>query len=195
MNLLVEVVQLFVLFFVIIEPFVSFSIFVAATERMKPKERHQTANLAIFVAALLSLLVLIFGEALLTLFHTTVDDLRVAGGIVIGLLGIKMAMGKSVTDISTIKNSGSKAIAAIIGTPLLTGPATITAIIVATQDFGTAVTGIAIFLVLAFTSFIFYFSDFFKKIMGQTTLQIISTVFGLITLSWAVQFIKTGLGF
>jgi multiple antibiotic resistance protein len=128
------------------------------------------------------------------LFDTNINDFKVASGVILGILGIKMVLGESIPNAESIKNNSSRAIASIIGTPLLTGPAAITAIIVSEHDYGILVTGTAIFIVLFLTIILFLLSSKIYKVIGVTTIQVISTILGLITISWGVKFIKTGLG-
>jgi len=89
------VVQLVLLFFVIFDPFVSLAVFVIATQGMDRGERNRTAIFTVAVAGILSLAVLLFGQGLLTALSTTLEDFRVAGGIILGLLGIRMVWGQS----------------------------------------------------------------------------------------------------
>lgn len=188
-----SLVKLVILFFVIFDPMVSFAVFSAATRGFDAKKRNRIATQALLVAALLSFSVLILGDNLLALFNTTLDEFRIAGGIIIGILGIKMALGHPLTNIGKLRSNSGIAIAAIIGTPLLTGPAAITAIIVTTHDYGMLMTGIAVGIVLGVTALILYLSKFIAKVFGTMTIQILSTILGLITISWGVRFIITGL--
>lgn len=185
--------KLVILFFVIFDPLAGLVVFLTASESMKHNERKKTAKLALLVAAGLAASVLIFGEWLLWLFNTSIDEFRVAGGIVLGLLGIKMALGRPLADLSSVKNNSGRAIAAVIGTPLLTGPAAITAIIVSVRDYGREITGASVAIVLLLTAIIFYNAEKLHKMLGNTAIQIISTVLGLVTLSWGVKFIVAGL--
>lgn len=184
-------VQLIILFFVIIDPFASFVVFLTATKSMTEKEKKHIAFYAIVVAVGLSFLVLLLGNALLELFSTTLDEFRIAGGIVLCILGIKMVLGKSITD-ENLKDRSGRAIASIIGTPLLTGPAAITAILVSTADYGRIVTGIALAVVLLLTALLFLRAYKVGKVLGFTGIQVLSTLLGLITLAWGVKFITIG---
>jgi multiple antibiotic resistance protein len=192
-GFIIDLIKLVLLYTVIVDPLASFSVFFVATAHMTHNERIRTATLAIVVATALSFVVLIFGQQLLVLFSTTIDDFKVAGGLILGILGIKMALGGSVTDLDT-KHSSARAIAAIIATPLLTGPATITSIIITTKEFGMILTGLALLIVLAATAILFYQADRLGKKLSMTVVQVVSTILGLITLSWAVKFIREGLG-
>jgi multiple antibiotic resistance protein len=187
-----NLLPLIILFFVIFDPPASLVVFIAASANMSKGERRLTATLAVFVAASLSFLVLIFGQNLLTLFSTSIDEFRIAGGIILGILGVKMALGLPLTNLDDVKNSSGRAIASIIGTPLLTGPASITTIIISVNDYGRATTGLAIAIVLCLTAIIFQLSGIISK-LGKTTIQVASTVLGLITIAWGVKLISAGI--
>jgi len=190
--MLEQLIQLTILFFVIIDPFASFVVFITATQSMKPKEKRKIAIYAVLVAVSLSYLVLFFGSKLLELFSTTLDEFRIAGGAVLCILGVKMALGKSIVTDNFKDNSG-RAMASIIGTPLLTGPATITAILISIADYGKLLTGSAVGIVLLFTAIIFFLSSNLSKVLGKTVIQVLSTLLGLITLAWGVKFITVGI--
>lgn len=188
------VIQLALLFFVIFDPFVSLAVFVIATQGMDRGERNRTAAFAVAVAGILSALVLLFGQSLLVLLSTTLEDFRIAGGIILGLLGIRMVWGQSLAAPGIIKNKSARAVAAIIGTPLLTGPAAITSIMISVTDYGRLITGLAVAIVLAISALMFYQANLVHRIFGQATLQVISTILGMITIAWGVKFIRIGLG-
>jgi multiple antibiotic resistance protein len=187
--------QLLVLFFVIFDPLLSIGVFVAATKQMKQAEKHRLALLSVGLASLLSFLFLFFGLKVLAVFNTTLDSFQVAGGIVLVMLGLSMVLGKAAQNLDTTEKGAPSGIVAIIATPLLTGPAAITAIILSTGDFGLVTTGTALGIVLAVTAVVFFYADAVFKILGATTVRVLSTIFGLVILSWAVDFIRMGLGF
>lgn len=185
--------QLLVLFFVIFDPLASFVVFTVATNRMESREKKITALIAVLVATTLSFLVLLFGQNLLDLFSTEINEFQIAGGIILGILGVKMVLGYSLTNVDQLKNNSGWAVASIIGTPLLTGPAAITSIILSVHDYGRAVTGSAIGVVLLGTAVLFYNAEKVSKVLGKIFIQVISTILGLITLSWGVKYILQGL--
>ncbi|MDD5253804.1 MAG: MarC family protein [Candidatus Nanoarchaeia archaeon] len=187
-------IQLIILFVVIFDPLASLAVFFSATSSMKKKDRQKTATYAVLVAGLLSLMVIVLGETLLELFSTNIEEFRIAGGIILGILGIKMALGGSLSNNKEkLKGDSARAIAAIIGTPLLTGPAAITAILVAINDYGRFLTGMSVLIVLTFTVILFYQSERIHKFIGKTTIQTVSTILGLITIAWGVKFITIGI--
>lgn len=187
--------QLIVLFTVIIDPMASFAVFAVATDPMKDSERRRTAFLAIAVAAIISGLVLFLGERLLDLFNTDIQNFKVAGGIILLIFGIEMALGMSLFDVEKKEGSSTAAIASVIATPLLTGPATISTIIITSHDYGVTCTGLAIVIVLAISAALLLAAGILAKKIGRMPIQVMSTIMGLITLAWGVMFIRDGLGF
>lgn len=186
--------QLIILFFVIFDPFASFVLFTVATSKMKDKERKKTAARAVMVAGGLSFAVLFLGKLLLDLFSTSISEFQIAGGIVLGVLGLKMVLGYSLVDVEKAEGNTAWAIASIIGTPLLTGPAAIMSIIVSSEQYGRLTTGLALGIVLLGTMILFYHAQRMQRIVGKTMIQVTSTILGLITLSWGVKYIMQGLG-
>ncbi|MFC1786618.1 MarC family protein [Halobacteriota archaeon] len=189
-----NLIGLIILFFVIYDPLLSIPFFLNATKNMDKEERFKTATLAILVASIISIAVLFSGIRLLNLFNTNLDDFKVAGGIILGLLGVKMVLGIPITEISKGDNKSISGVAVIIGTPLLSGPAAITTIIISVSDYGLLTTGIAVTLVLALTGILLYSAAKLLRFLGETTIQVSTTMMGLITLSWGVMFVRGGLG-
>lgn len=190
-----ELAQLVILFTVIIDPLSSFAFFTASTAAMTAPEKKRTALYAVLAAAALSYAVLFIGAPLLTLFSVRISDFKIAGGIILAIFGVQMTLGQSMSGGGIKQGSSVPAVAAIIATPLLTGPAAITAIIAAVNDSGMLVTGIAITIVLGITAVLFSLPTWIVGKMGKTPVQFISVIMGMITLAWGIRFIKDGLGF
>ncbi|MFH0906303.1 MAG: MarC family protein [archaeon] len=186
--------QVFTLFFVIIDPFLSFAVFFLTTQGMEKSKKIKIAIFAILLAAAISYTFLIFGEAVLKLLNTDINNFKVAGGIILGILGIHMTFGTTLSKLENSKDKSSYAVASIIATPLLCGPAAIMTIIVSSSDYGKAVVGLAVGVVLLLTGILLIISTFLTKLKIKTAIQVMSTMLGLVTLAWGVNFVRAGLG-
>jgi multiple antibiotic resistance protein len=189
-----NIVQLTILFLVIFDPMVSMVVFTAATKSMGEKDRRATALIAVGVATLISYLVLLLGNTLLDLFGITIGHFKVAGGVILFILGIEMALGYPLTSPEATKESSTAAIASIIATPLLTGPAAMTAIIVSSKDYGFANTAASVGIVLLLSLLLLLLAARIHRSIGRMPVQVLSTVLGLITIAWGVKFVLGGLG-
>jgi multiple antibiotic resistance protein len=190
-----QLVQLVILFTVIIDPLSSFAVFTSSTAAMTPAEKKRTALYAVLAAAAMSYAILLVGEPLLHLFSVSISDFKIAGGIILAIFGVQMTLGQSMSQNGIKQGASVPAVAAIIATPLLTGPAAITAIIGAVNDQGMLVTGLAITVVMAITAVMFALPTSVVNRIGKTPIQFMSVIMGMITLAWGIRFIKDGLGF
>ena len=190
-----KLIQLILLFTVIIDPLLSYAFFFVTTKGFPTYEKKKIAYFAITVSGTVSLLFLLFGSKLLYIFNTNLEDFKIAGGIILSILGVRMALGKTFEHMKDAQKNSGRAISAIIGTPLMTGPACITAIIISSQEYGTLITGLAVGIVIAFTGMLLFSSIRLKKLKYETAIQVITTVLGIITISWGIGFIRAGLGF
>jgi len=183
-------IEAFVLLLGIIDPLASLAAFLSLTKNMDEREKHRIALKAVFVAALVFYLFVLGGQSILTLLGVNIEAFRAAGGIILILLGIQMGLGisfpKDKEEISEV--------AVVIGTPFITGPATITTTILLSSDLGPLFTGIAGGLALLITLCVLMFSTYLTKIVGRSGLQIMSTMMGIITMAWGIQFLLSGLG-
>lgn len=186
-------IQLIIFFFVLFDPLASLGVFFAGTQKMTNPERKKTAVYAIVAAGALCFGTLLLGTELLTLFNTNIDDFRVAGGIILMILGGKMALGYPIHELKKGATS-SHAIASLIATPLLTGPAVMTSTILLKNDYGVPLTGAAIVIVLLITLLIFLNTTKIYKRFGRAA-SLLTTFLGLIIIAWGVNFLRTALGF
>ena len=195
--MLEQIISLIILFAVIIDPPLSFAFFITSTKHMSNKEKIKVASYAMVIALLICFTFLFGGELILRIFSISLNELRIAGGIILGILGIKMALGLTVSkNIDEFKSKKEHSgIASIIATPLISGPACITTILVSSIDYGRLITGIALTFVLLLTASLLFISIFVKNSrFGETGIKVTTTIMGMITLAWGVSFILTGLG-
>ena len=182
-------IEAFVLLLGIIDPLASVAAFLSLTKNMDEREKRRIALKAVAVAALVFYIFVVGGQSILTLLGVNIEAFRAAGGIILILLGIQMGLGisfpKDKEEISEV--------AVVIGTPFITGPATITTTIILTSEIGAPVTAIAGGIALLITLTVLVFSTYLTKIVGRSGLQIMSTMMGIITMAWGIQFLLSGL--
>jgi small neutral amino acid transporter SnatA (MarC family) len=85
------------------------------------------------------------------------------------------------------------AIAAVIGTPLITGPATIATGIILTNELGMMTTAAAGLSALTIVWIMLMIGSVIYRYFGPIGVRVISTMLGLITISSGLRFLKEGL--
>lgn len=184
-----DFVLTFVPLFVVIDAFGNLPIVISLTEEMSTRERYQVVHTAIITAVIVGLLFLFFGQLILTVLGISVGTFAIAGGIILLVLSIKFMTTGHFTNV--IKE---EMIAVVpIGTPIVVGPATITALIFLSQEYK-LYTVLLSFLVNIFISWIvFLLSGSIIKVLGLGGLRAISRVFSLLIAAIAVSMIIHGL--
>ena len=87
-DAITQTIHAFILLLVIMDPLAALPVFLRITQKFTPRRRVHSANRAIRFSAILLALVLLLGEGLLELFGISFDAFRIAGGIVLLVLGI-----------------------------------------------------------------------------------------------------------
>ena len=162
-------------------------------------------------ASLLMLLLFMqFGIAVLGFFGISISSFQIAGGILLGGVGIDMmnarlsndvdvkAVDASLVDQQALDNVHLYASAVVpIAIPLTVGAGTFSAVILF-ADLG-ARSGsklslfCAILALVGLNYLIFYFSSRIVKLVGEVGLSVFTKIMGLFTLAIGVEFIVRGL--
>ena len=202
-------VNFFVALFALLDPVGNVPVFVASTAGAKSIERAQIALvISLFVMGFLTFFYFT-GLSLLTFFGISLPAFRIAGGVILFVLGLKMLgddftagfaeAAESADDKRTYVRRRVEQMIVPFAMPLLIGPGAIsTVIIYASQakEYGLpgAALGIgAIAAVSIATLLSFLATPIIGKLLGRIGLSIIVRVLGLILCAMAVQFLLAGI--
>jgi multiple antibiotic resistance protein len=210
MNYAAFAINFFVALFALIDPIGNVALFAAATVGATAVERAQ-------IAALISVVVFAFltffyftGVSLLQFFGISLPAFRIAGGIILFLLGLKMVRDDftaSFADAAEAAGEDSRAyvrrhferLIVPFAMPMLIGPGAIsTAIIYASQarPYGVtgAAVGVGVIAVIAATVLLaFLATPILTRLLGKIGMTIVVRVLGLILCAMAVQFLLAGI--
>ena len=179
----------FVPLFIVLDAPGNLPMVVALTEGLNRKEKVRVINVAIITAAVVGLAFLFFGLLLLTAMGISVGSFAVAGGIILMVLSIKYMTTGHMVDASR-----EEMIAVVpIGTPLLTGPATITTLIFLNTQFPTYVVLLSLALNMLIAWITFVAGDRIIGFLGQGGIKAVSKVFSLLLAAIAVDLVIKGL--
>jgi len=174
--------------FVLLNPLSSFPFFKRAYE--KKMDLKSIAIKAAVSAFVIAVIILLIGPSLFSLFGITLDSFRIAGGIVLLLLGIEMVRARE-EEYKKAKEADS--IIAIIATPLLTGPATISFITIKAYEIGKVDVFVNLFFAFLLVGIVLIlFALLFKKINAKI-IDIASRVAGLFLVAIAIEMMSKGI--
>lgn len=185
-------------FFSIMNPLAGISIFLGLTAKQNDEQLKKTALHAVITAFVIVLIFSLAGHFLLHFFGVTFTALRLAGGILVALIGYEMLQGKqsvySHSD-SDSADGGSIAITPL-GIPLLAGPG----VIITAMNFATGcfinliITIISFGLLCLITYFVFISGKKIQRILGVNSLKVITRMMGLILVVIGTQMSLEGVG-
>lgn len=193
-DVLSDTLHAFILIFVIMSPFTGLPVFLKITQEFDPKRRMRSANRAITAAFLLFLFFLLLGERLLQFFGISFEGFRIAGGILLLLLGIEYVFHIQLKEKRSEKYSTE--IIVPFAMPLIVGPGVITTTILLTHEIGYLPTFIAGALCLGVYWIFLTFSTSIQRVIGHQGIEIIARFMGLLLMAIAIDMMRYGvLGF
>jgi len=175
--------------FALVNPLSSFPILMSAYEnKMNVKK---IAISAVFVALTIAVIIVFVGPALFKFFGITVDSFRIAGGLILLLLGIETVRSKEKHEDGKITKTDS--IISIMATPLLTGPAVISFITIKAYEVGKITTLLNLLITFGIIALIFIIFAFFVRKINAKAVNLTSKVLGLFLTAVAIEMIASGI--
>ena len=175
-------------------------IFVNLTEGMGTREKEGVARQAGITVACVLISSAFFGSAILVIFGVSLNSFRIAGGILLISIafGMMKASEKRHTKEEQAEAENRDAIGVMpIALPVISGPGGISAIVIATQtdqSWTHLVSVCCAGLTVAVVSWIcLRLSDKLAAALGQTGLNIIGRICGMILSALGIEFIYTSL--
>jgi multiple antibiotic resistance protein len=192
----------FSLIFFIVDPLGNAPIFLSITAGKSPAERNRTALRASLVTFLILLIFAFVGEWILKLLRVTISSFQIAGGILIFIIALSMLQARRSRAKSTPreeheKHEGEDVAVFPLAIPMLSGPAAITTVMVlinlSTSLTQRALVILAIFLTCLLTYLILRASGRVLNLLGQTGINVLTRLMGLLLAVISVQFVIDGI--
>lgn len=177
-------------------------VFVSLTGHMTPDEKNKTAATANIAVAIILIIALLAGQMLLDLFSISLDSFRVAGGLLLLSIAFSMMSGKLGEDKQNKQEKSEyisrEQIAVVpLAMPLMAGPGAISSTIVYGARYPNMFDTLGIILTVVAFSFcswlLFRSAPYIVRLLGQTGINVITRIMGLILGALGIEFIANGL--
>jgi multiple antibiotic resistance protein len=180
----------FVPLFIVVDAFGNLPFVMSLTEGMSQHERRRVIHVATVTAAVVGLAFLFFGKLILDALGISVGAFAIAGGVILLVLSVKYLLTGNMVE-GVIKE---EMIAVVpIGTPLVAGPATITALLLLVGQFPVGIVLLSFMLNLAISWGLFLLGDRVIGFLGRGGVRAISSVFNLLLAAIAITMLLRGL--
>ena len=196
-------VTVFMAFFAVMNPIANSSLFIGLTEGMERRQRHLIALRSIVVAFLIIAVFAIGGRELFAVFGITLPAFRIAGGVIIGIVGFHLLQGEHTSfhkpsDMSASSRDSSVIDIAItpLGIPVLAGPGTIATAMnfAANSTFPEIVRVLIAFVLICVITFLaFIGGPWLARYLGQDAIKVITRLMGLILSVIGAQMLIDGI--
>jgi multiple antibiotic resistance protein len=180
----------FVLLFSVFDVIGTVPVFLALTQDLSA-HRAVIVRDSVVIATIILLVFALAGQLIFKALGITLDDFRIAGGIILFIIALDNLRGK----ISQTRTIAAGEIAAFpLATPLMAGPGAIsTVMIYANPPYGL----LEIFLVILLNSVVTYLilerASWVQKALGNNGTQVFTRIVGLLIAAIGIAFIREGI--
>ena len=182
--------EVFVPLFVALSPLTVLPIFLSMTESLDVPATRKMSRRALITALSVSTALVFLGQALFRFLGITIDDLRVAGGIILFVISVHDLIFQR--EERQKKDIGDDTGVVPLGVPLIVGPATMTACIVLADSHGRGLVLLALGLNLALIGAMLHFSEVLKRAIRPAISRAFGKVMSLFLASIAVAMFRSG---
>lgn len=188
--------------FAITNPLSAAPVYLALTHAYTPEHQRHTLRIAVLTGASVLVIFALLGAGIFALFGITIDAFRIAGGFIIFGIGIDMlqakrARGKPTEEEEEEGMAKEEVAITPLGIPMIVGPGAITTVMVLMADAETllhvAIVLGAIAIVLGSIYMTLGMAPRLIRRVGQTGLNVVTRIMGLLVTVVAVQFVVDGI--
>ena len=198
-----QMLTVFMGFFAMMNPIANIPIFLGITEGSNRKATARIALRAVILAFIITSAFAIAGKLIFELFGLTLPAFRIAGGILVFMIGMNMLQGKQSrvhhprsAEESSADDSELDVAIFPLAMPILAGPGTLTTAMNFSAQGGVEAMLITIFtfmLLCALTYLVFVFGERLASFTGPVAISVITRMMGLILAVIGTQMAIVGL--
>lgn len=186
--------------FVTMDPIGNMPIFMSLTESPRPGYRKAMARRSVLIGGVVLVGFAFAGEAFLNLLGISLAAFRIAGGLLLFVVGLQMIFVDEQKDKNMIEDEHYENDVSVfpLAVPLIAGPGAIASIILLMSERrgsfagqGTVVLALASVLLITYVAF--RLSNICARLLGQTINQVISKILGIVLAAMAAQFVVDGI--
>ena len=188
----------------IVNPIGAIPFFLHFTQNLTREQRHRTIRVSSFSACLVVAISAVAGLRIIGFFGISIASFQVGGGLLLLISSLNMlnaqqaeSRGSDVGDGQAKADAGDSIAVVPLTIPLLTGPATISTMVIYAEKTRTlfehaVLVGYGVVIGLA-TFIVFSASGRIARVLGRTGINVMTRLMGLILAAMAVELLADGL--
>jgi len=192
--------------FPIMNPFSTAPLFLSLTARMQPAKRNREALMACIYAFGILVIFLLLGAAIIDFFGISVPGIRVAGGLIVSAIGLRMlfpAPANGASGTPRLMPAEEEIAFTPLAMPSLAGPGSISVVVTAASQVRAHHAGnyvqvyLGIVIGMAFTIVIAWLvlrtATSLARVLGPSGIDAMTRIFGFLLVCIGIQFLLTGI--
>jgi multiple antibiotic resistance protein len=164
-------------------------LFIGFTEHLSKRERQRIINQSIITAFIIGVVFLFLGRWIFKVLGVLIADFKIAGGTVLLAISLRDILRYEKATRLPVDTMGAMP----IGTPLVTGPAVLTTIIILLDSYGMYPTVFSFIVNLLITWVVFSYSKNISNFLGKAGSKAFSKIASLLLAAIAVMMMRKGL--
>ncbi len=180
--------------FVILDPPGLLPVFLGLTRGMSAELRRASARNAAVVAFGIISVFAVFGRFILDYLHITIEALQVSGGLLLLLVAMQLLTGSGENE---QLESGTNIAIVPLGIPLLAGPGSIVAMMLAVESargdlWGYVTVGLALVAAMLLVWVFLRFAGAIRRVLRESGTVLLTRIAGMLLAAIAVQMLADG---
>ncbi|KXT76093.1 MarC family protein [Streptococcus sp. DD12] len=187
----------FMAFFAIMNPIANLPTYMALVADDDSKISKQIAFKSLLIAFIIILVFILSGHLIFEVFGITISAFRIAGGLLVGMIGFHMINGvhsPTNKNLSSMSDDPTSVAISPLAMPLFAGPGTIvTAINQSQGGLRHQLITLGAFLLLCVLTYVILLSaKTISKVLGKNMMNIVTRLMGLILATIGIDMVLTG---
>lgn len=182
----------FIPIFVAVDALGNIPLFVSLTHSLNRKQRQRVIRESLLTATVIAVSFMFLGKAILRVLNISVADFQIAGGILLLVISTNLLLAGKGRD-SVLSKGSSEAGVFPLGTPLVTGPAVLTMILMVVDNFGWMPSLVSLLLNMLIVWFTFRYADLFTALIGEAGMRAFSKIIYIFLAAIAVMMMRKGI--
>lgn len=192
LSILRPYILAFIPVFVAVDAFANIPIFLSLTETFSKKQRVNIIKDSVKTATAVAVIFMSISKWVFSLLGVTIPDFQIAGGLLLFVISVRLLLPSTQKNVLT--SSHDKDIGIFpLGTPLITGPAVLTTILMMMNSFGIAATLVSLVLNMVIVWFTLVKADVIMGIIGPSGTRAFSKIMYILLAAIAVMMIRHGI--
>jgi len=185
-------IKTFIPIFVAVDAIGNIPLFISLVNGVSRKHRHRVIIESVTTATVIAILFMFAGKWVLRFIGISVPDFQIAGGLLLFIISIYLLLpgiSKGMFAVNHNKDVGVFP----LGTPLITGPAVLTTILIVLDEFGVWLTFLSLAINMLFVWFTLVKADFIMKLLGASGTRAFSKIMYILLAAIGVMMVRRGI--